>query len=190
MPGDDWQRFANLRLLYGLMWAYPGKKLLFMGGEFGQSGEWSHDRSLDWHLLEMGPYHRGLQRLVADLNRLYRVEPSLHQLDCDPEGFAWMDCSDALQSVIAFARFARDRSRLTVCACNGTPVPRHGYRIGVPRAGFYREVLNSDSAFYGGSNLGNAGGVASEAVAWHGQPHSILVTLPPLAAIWLTPAGG
>jgi len=190
MPGDDWQRFANLRLLYAMMWAYPGKKLLFMGGEFGQSAEWDHDRSLDWPLLEMGPYHRGLQRLVADLNRLYRAEPSLHQQDCEPDGFAWMDCSDAVQSVVAFARFARDRGRLTICACNFTPVPRHGYRIGVPRPGFYREVLNSDSALYGGSNVGNAGGVASEAIPWHGQAHSIPVTLPPLGAIWLTPVDG
>jgi 1,4-alpha-glucan branching enzyme len=187
MPGDDWQRFANLRLLYTFMWAYPGKKLLFMGGEFGQSGEWNHDRSLDWHLLEMGPYHRGLQRLVADLNRLYRAEPSLHQRDCESEGFAWMDCSDAVQSVVAFTRFARDRGRLTLCVCNFTPVPRYGYRIGVPQAGFYREILNSDGAVYGGSDVGNGGGVPSQPIPWHGQPHSILLTLPPLAAVWFTP---
>jgi 1,4-alpha-glucan branching enzyme len=190
MPGDDWQRFANLRLLYAFMWAYPGKKLLFMGNEFGQSGEWSHDRSLDWHLLDMGPYHRGLQRLVADLNRLYRAEPSLHQQDCEPEGFAWIDCADTEQSVVAFARFARDRSRLTLCVCNFTPVPRHGYRVGVPTSGFYREILNSDSGLYGGSDAGNGGGVYATPVPWHGQPHSVLLTLPPLGALWLTPVEG
>jgi 1,4-alpha-glucan branching enzyme len=189
MPGDDWQRFANLRLLYAFMWAYPGKKLLFMGGEFGQSGEWNHDRSLDWHLLGMGPYHRGLQRMVADVNRLYRAEPSLHEQDSEPAGFAWMDCSDAEQSVVAFARFARDRHRLTICVCNFTPVPRREYRIGVPRPGYYREVLNSDSAFYGGSDMGNGGGIPSEPVPWHGQPHSLRLTLPPLSAVWLTPEG-
>ncbi len=190
MPGDDWQRFANLRLLYGFMWAYPGKKLLFMGGEFGQSDEWTHDRSLDWHLLGQGPYHRGVQRLVSDLNRLYRHRPSLHQLDCEPAGFSWMDCSDADQSVVAFARFGRTPGDLTVCACNFTPVPRHGYRVGVPRAGFYREILNTDSAFYGGSDVGNGGGVSSMPVPWHGQPHSVLLTLPPLAAVWLAPVEG
>jgi len=190
MPGDDWQRFANLRLLYAFMWAYPGKKLLFMGGEFGQSDEWSHDRSLDWHLLGMGPYHRGLQRLVGDLNRLYRAEPSLHQQDCEPQGFAWMDCSDAEQSVVAFARFARDRACPTVCVCNFTPVPRHGYRVGVPVHGLYREVLNSDSSFYGGSNVGNGGAVHSDPIPWHGQPHSLLLTLPPLGAAWLTRVEG
>jgi 1,4-alpha-glucan branching enzyme len=187
MPGDDWQRFANLRLLYAFMWAYPGKKLLFMGGEFGQSGEWNHDRSLDWHLLDMGPYHRGLQRLVADLNRVYRAEPSLHERDCESDGFAWMDCSDAVQSVVAFARFARDRRRLALCVCNFTPVPRYEYRIGVPQPGYYREVLNSDGAVYGGSDVGNGGGVPSEPLPWHGQPHSIRLTLPPLGAVWLTP---
>jgi len=190
MPGDDWQRFANLRLLYAFMWAYPGKKLLFMGGEFGQSGEWNHDHSLDWHLLDMGPYHRGLQRLVADCNRLYRAEPSLHEQDCEQAGFAWMDCSDAEQSVVTFARFARDRHRVAICVCNFTPVPRREYRIGVPRPGYYREALNSDSAFYGGSNLGNGGGIASEPVSWHGQPHSLRLTLPPLGAVWLIPAEG
>ena len=190
MPGDDWQRFANLRLLYAFMWAYPGKKLLFMGGEFGQSAEWNHDQSLDWHLLGMGPYHRGLQRLVADLNRLYRADPSLHQQDCEPAGFAWMDCSDAQQSVVAFARFARDQGRLTLCVCNFTPVPRHGYRVGVPLPGLYREALNSDSGFYGGSDVGNGGGVHSNPLPWHGQPHSVLLSLPPLGAVWLTRMDG
>jgi len=185
MPGDDWQRFANLRLLYAFMWAYPGKKLLFMGGEFGQSSEWSHESSLEWHLLDQGPYHRGLSSLVRDLNRLYREERPLHQLDHDPAGFLWMDCRDRDQSVIAFVRFALEPGQMLLCACNFTPVPRREYRVGVPRAGRWAEVLNTDSAHYGGSNLGNGGGVRSEPVPWHGQPHSIRVTLPALAAVWL-----
>jgi 1,4-alpha-glucan branching enzyme len=185
MPGDLWQRLANLRLLYGFMWAYPGKKLLFMGGEFGQWNEWNHEASLDWHLLEEGPFHRGVQRLVGDLNRLYREERALHQLDCDPTGFAWMDCHDASQSTLAWVRFAVEPGRLVLCVANFTPVPRHGHRVGVPRPGFYAEILNTDSAHYGGSNLGNAGGVPSEPVPWHGQPHSVVLTLPPLAVVWL-----
>ncbi len=185
MPGDDWQRFANLRLLYAFMWAYPGKKLLFMGGEFGQSSEWSHESSLEWHLLDQGPYHRGMSSLVRDLNRLYREERPLHQLDHDPAGFLWMDCRDRDQSVIAFVRFALEPGQLLLCACNFTPVPRREYRVGVPRAGRWAEVLNTDSAHYGGSNLGNSGEVRSEPVPWHGQPHSIRVTLPALAAVWL-----
>jgi len=186
MPGDDWQRFANLRLLYGFMWAYPGKKLLFMGGEFGQSGEWNHDRSLDWHLLGAGPYHRGVQALVADLNRLYRAEPALHELDHDAAGFAWMDCNDAEQSVVAFCRFAADPTApVVLCVCNFTPVPRHGYRVGVPRPGTWGEVLNTDAVLYGGGDAGNGGGVRTEPVAWHGQPQSVRLTLPPLGALLL-----
>ncbi|HET7877062.1 MAG TPA: 1,4-alpha-glucan branching protein GlgB [Methylomirabilota bacterium] len=187
MPGDEWQRFANLRLLYGFMWAYPGKKLLFMGSEFGQVNEWYHEVSLEWHLLEAGPYHRGVQRLVADLNRLYRAAPALHQVDFEPAGFEWMDCRDSEQSTLSFVRYARDPRDLVLCVCNFTPVPRHGYRVGVPRPGFYAEVLNTDSAVYGGSNLGNLGGVASEPVPWHGQAQSVVLTLPPLGAIWLRP---
>jgi 1,4-alpha-glucan branching enzyme len=185
MPGDDWQRGANLRLLYGFMWAYPGKKLLFMGGEFGQSDEWYHERSLDWHLLGMGPFHAGLQRLVTDLNRLYREERALHQLDADPTGFLWMDCNDAEQSTLAFVRFAVEPGNLMLCVCNFTPVPRTDFRVGVPRPGYYAELLNTDSSFYGGSDMGNGGGVSSEATPWHGQPHSLRLTLPPLAAVWL-----
>jgi 1,4-alpha-glucan branching enzyme len=185
MPGDDWQRFANLRLLYAFMWAYPGKKLLFMGGEFGQSSEWSHETSLEWHLLDQGPYHRGLSSLVRDLNRLYREERSLHQLDHDPAGFLWMDCRDSEQGVVAFVRFALEPGQMLLCVCSFTPVPRREYRVGVPRAGTWVEVLNTDSAHYGGSNLGNSGGVQSEPVPWHGQPHSIRLALPPLAAVWL-----
>jgi len=184
MPGDDWQRFANLRLLYAFMWAYPGKKLLFMGGEFGQSSEWRHDYSLDWHLLDMGPYHRALQALVADVNRLYRSEPALHQLDSDPAGFAWMDCDDRDQSVVTFCRFDKDGRDLILCACNFTPVIREGYRVGVPRPGYYAEILNTDGAMYGGTNVGNAGGVPSDPLPSHGRPHSLELTLPPLAAVW------
>ncbi|HEV8441045.1 MAG TPA: 1,4-alpha-glucan branching protein GlgB [Methylomirabilota bacterium] len=185
MPGDDWQRFANLRLLYGFMWAYPGKKLLFMGGEFGQVNEWYHDTSLDWHLLGMGPYHRGVKLLVSDLNRVYRATPALYERDFESAGFEWMDCNDWEQSTLAFVRYPRDPGDLVLCACNFTPVPRQGYRVGVPLPGFYAELVNTDAAAYGGSNLGNAGGVASEPIPWHGQPHSVLLTLPPLAAVWL-----
>jgi 1,4-alpha-glucan branching enzyme len=187
MPGDDWQRFANLRVLFAFMWAYPGKKLLFMGDEFGQVNEWNHESSLDWHLLDRGPYHRGVQRLVADLNRAYRATAALHEVDFEPAGFQWMDCNDSEQSVIAFARFGRDPRDLLLCVCNFTPVPRRGYRVGVPVGGFYAEVLNSDARVYGGSNLGNAGGVMSEPRRWHGQSHSVMLTLPPLGAIWLRP---
>jgi 1,4-alpha-glucan branching enzyme len=187
MPGDEWQRFANLRALYGFMYGHPGKKLLFMGGEFGQVAEWNHDRSLDWHLLEAGPFHRGVQRLIRDLNHLYRTERVLHELDCEPAGFQWIDGSDWQQSVVSFLRRARDPDDVIVIACNFTPVPRHGYRIGVPRPGFYREALNTDAGAYGGANTGNAGGAASEPVPWQGQPHSLLLTLPPLAVLFLRP---
>jgi 1,4-alpha-glucan branching enzyme len=187
MPGDDWQRFANLRALYGFMYGHPGKKLLFMGGEFGQRREWNHDRSLDWHLLDAGPFHRGLQRLVRDLNHLHRDEPALHELDAEPAGFEWIDGSDAEAGVVAFVRRARRPSDLVVVAANFTPLPRPGYRLGVPRAGFYRERLNTDAALYGGSNVGNAGGAWAEPVPWHGQPHSLAVTLPPLAVLFLQP---
>ena len=188
MPGDEWRRFANLRMLYGFMWAYPGRKLLFMGGEFGQSSEWNHDKSLDWHLLDAGPYHRGVQRLVADLNRLYRAEPALHQQDSEPAGFAWMDCADADQSVVAFCRFARDGG-VVLCVANFTPVPRPGYRVGVPRAGYWAEALNTDSAHYAGGNLGNGPGVHAEARPWHGQSHSVTLTIPPLGVLLFRWAG-
>jgi len=187
MPGDDWQRFANLRLLYAFMWGYPGKKLLFMGGEFGQSDEWNHDRSLEWWLLDAGPYHRGVRTLVADLNRLYRAEPAFHQLDSEQAGFTWMDCDDSEQSVISFCRFARDPANLFLCVCNFTPLVRQGYRVGVPRAGYYVERVNTDSHLYGGSDVGNSGGVTAEQIPWHGQPYSLLLTLPPLGALWLCP---
>jgi 1,4-alpha-glucan branching enzyme len=187
MPGDEWQRFANLRALYGFMYGHPGKKLLFMGAEFAQSREWSHDRSLDWHLLEAGPYHRGVQNLVRDLNRLHRAEPALHELDVDPAGFAWIDCADWEQSVVSFLRRARDGADCVVVACNFTPVPRRPYRVGVPRPGYYRELVNTDAAVYGGGDVGNEGGVWAEPTPWQGQPHSILVTLPPLGVLFLKP---
>jgi 1,4-alpha-glucan branching enzyme len=159
-----------------------------MGGEFGQTREWGHDRSLDWHLLAEGPYHRGLQHLVRDLNRLYRSQPALYQVDDEPAGFEWMDCHDAEQSVVSFVRRARDRSDFVLVVINFTPVPRHGYRVGVPTAGYYRELLNSDAAAYGGSNLGNGGGLWTESTPWQGQPCSLSLTVPPLAGLVLRPA--
>jgi 1,4-alpha-glucan branching enzyme len=187
MPGDDWRKFANLRAYYAFMYGHPGKKLLFMGGEFGQVNEWYHEVSLDWHLLEMGPYHRGLQRLVQDLNRLYRSEPALHQVDFERAGFQWIDCNDWEECIVAFLRRAQDSEDFLVFVCNFTPIVRYGYRIGVPRGGFYRERLNTDSEIYGGSNVGNAGGIMPEAIPHHGHRHSLLLTVPPLAALVLQP---
>jgi 1,4-alpha-glucan branching enzyme len=188
VPGDDWQRFATLRAVYGFMYGHPGKKLLFMGGEFGQTREWSHDRSLDWHLLGMGPFHAGLKQLVQDLNRLYRREPALHQVDFEPAGFQWVDCTDWEQSVVSFVRRARNPADFVLFVSNFTPVPRHGYRVGAPVPGYYRELLNTDAGLYGGSNLGNGGGVMTESLPWQGQPHSLVLTLPPLATLIFKPA--
>src|SRR6185436_2332255 len=187
MRGGDWQKFAGLRALEGFLSGHPRKKHLFMGSEFGQVREWNHDTSLDWHLLDQGPYHRGVQALVRDLNRIYRAEPALHQVDFDPAGFQWMDCSDAEQSVVAFVRRARDARDQVLVVCNFTPVPRQRYRVGVPVGGFYRELLNTDAGYYGGSNVGNAGGVQAEARPWTGQPWSITLTLPPLSVVMLKP---
>ncbi|MCX5723834.1 MAG: 1,4-alpha-glucan branching protein GlgB [Nitrospirae bacterium] len=184
MPGDEWQRFANLRALYGFMYGHPGKKMLFMGGEFGQWSEWNHDTSLDWHLCAQAR-HTELQRFVRDLNRLYRQEPALHELDHDWAGFQWIDFRDSTHSVIAFLRKAKDPNDQIVCLCNLTPVPRDGYRVGVPSAGYYRELLNSDASVYGGSNLGNTGGLQSSDVPSHDLPYSLVVTLPPLSVIFL-----
>jgi len=186
MPGDPWQRFANLRALFGYMYGHPGKKMHFMGGEFGQWWEWNHDESLQWHLLQYGP-HQGLHRFVRDLNGLYRAESALHEVDFDWTGFQWVDFMDAEQSVIAFLRKAKDPSEMVLCVCNFTPVPRHGYRIGVPKSGPYRELLNSDAGVYGGSNLGNLGTVRSDPISHHGLPHSLSLTLPPLAVLFLKP---
>jgi 1,4-alpha-glucan branching enzyme len=182
MPGDRWQKFANLRVYYTFMFGHPGKKLLFMGGEFAQEREWNHDLSLDWHLLADAA-HAGVQRLVRDLNTLYRATPALHALDCEAEGFEWIDSNDSANSVLSFLRKAGPRDPTAVVVCNFTPVPRPDYRIGVPRHGYYREAFNSDAAMYGGSNVGNGGGVASEPVPWHGRPYSISVTLPPLGGL-------
>ena len=189
MPGDDWQKFANLRAFFAFMYGHPGKKLLFMGGEFGQTNEWDHEASLDWHLLEMGPYHRGLRRLVQDLNRLYRTHPALYEVDFAPSGFQWIDCRDWDASVISFLRRARDPEDFLLFVCNFTPVVRHGYRGGVPRGGIYHERLNTDAQAYGGSNAGNAGSVLAEPIPAHGQPCSLLLTLPPLATLVLRPDG-
>ena len=187
MPGDDWQKFANLRAFYGYMYGHPGKKMLFMGGEFGQWAEWNHDTSLSWHLLQYDP-HAGLQRYVRDLNRLYLAEPALHQVDFDWSGFQWVDFSDAEQSVISFLRRSRDQADFILCIGNLTPVPRLGYRIGVPTPGWYRELLNSDAAVYGGSNQGNGGGIEAEAIPCHGHPYSISLTLPPLSFLFIKPS--
>jgi 1,4-alpha-glucan branching enzyme len=187
MPGDDWQKFANLRTLYGLMFTQPGKKLLFMGGEFGQWREWNHDASLDWHLLEHPP-HQGLQRWVRDLNTLVRGEPALHELDCDPAGFAWVDCNDSESSVISFLRRGRSPDDWLLVACNFTPVPRHDYRVGVPRAGRWDEVLNSDAPLYGGSGQGNLGSATATPPACHGREYTLPITLPPLGLVMFRPA--
>jgi 1,4-alpha-glucan branching enzyme len=183
MPGDDWRQFANLRLLFGHMWTHPGKKLLFMGGEFGQRREWGHDDALEWWALD-NDLHSGVQRWVEDLNSLYRSEPALHELDFDAAGFAWIDCNDSEASVLSFLRKARDGSLLLVVG-NFTPVPRENYLVGVPRAGFWRERLNSDATLYGGSGVGNQGGVASVPVAAHGHYHALNLRLPPLAVLIL-----
>ena len=186
MAGDRWQKLANLRALYGYMWAHPGKKLLFMGGELAQEQEWSYQRSIDWHLLER-PEHAGVQRLVRDLNHRLRQEPALYEQDFDPAGFWWLEANDAASNVFAFARASRDGNRLLVCAANLSPVPRERYRLGLPRAGRWIETLNTDSAHYGGSNVGNGNAIEAEPVPWHGQNTSAEVTLPPLAVIWLIP---
>ncbi len=182
MPGDAWQRFANLRLLYTYMWTYPGKKLLFMGCEFAQGLEWNHKTALDWYLLERS-VHRGVQRLVSDLNALYRSRRCLYDGDFEQRGFEWIDCHDAPQSVISYLRKGPMRYDITVVVLNFTPVVRYQYRIGVPFDGMYREILNSDSEYYGGSNVGNAGQLQAQDVPWMGRPFSLLVTLPPLAGI-------
>jgi 1,4-alpha-glucan branching enzyme len=187
MAGDHWQKLANLRALYAYMWAHPGKKLLFMGSEFAQRDEWSHERSLDWHLLEAAD-HAGIQSLVRDLNRAYRAEPALWQCDFEPEKFWWLEPNDADANVIAFVRAsADDDPRLVVFVANFSPVPRPSYRLGLPRSGRWREAINTDSHYYGGTDSGNYGGVEAERVPWHWQPFSAEVMLPPLGAIWLVP---
>ena len=186
VPGDDWQKVATLRTLYGFMYSHPGKKLMFMGMEFAQGREWNYDHSLDWHLLEY-PMHQGLKRFVRDLNHAYVTEPALHQIDFEPAGFQWIDCNDNENSVISFVRRARNADDLLIAVLNFTPVPRDGYRIGVPKAGGYVELLNSDAEVYGGSNLGNGGTVVSQPIASHGYPHSLQLSLPPLGFLLLKP---
>ncbi len=187
MPGDDWQKFANLRLLIAYMFAQPGKKLLFMGCEFGQYREWAHDRSLDWNLLE-GPLHRGLMNWVEQLNRVYRSESPLHWFDNDPKGFEWVDCNDAPTSVISLLRKGKDDENPILIACNFTPVPRLGYMVGVPTGGYWKELLNSDAREYGGSGSGNMGGAEALPISTHGRPYSLRLTLPPLGALFLRKA--
>jgi 1,4-alpha-glucan branching enzyme len=185
MPGDEWQKFANLRLLYAYQFAQPGKKLLFMGAELAQWSEWNHESALDWELLKY-PTHDGIRRVVADLGALYENEPALHQLDTSPDGFEWIDASDRAASVLSFLRKGPSGAPILFVA-NFTPVPRHRYRVGVPAAGRWRELLNTDAEIYGGSGQGNYGGVEAEPVTMHGREHSLALVLPPLAAVFLTP---
>ncbi len=188
MPGDEWRKRANLRLLYGYMFTHPGKKLLFMGAEFGQWSEWNHDAGLAWDLLQYPP-HQGILRWVGDLNRLYRREPALHERDADPAGFEWVDFSDVEKSIVSYLRRGLSADNVVLVACNCTPVPRYGYRVGVPFGGFWEEVLNSDAVEYGGSGVGNLGGVEAEPVPAHGRPWSLPLTLPPLGAVIFAPEG-
>jgi len=186
MPGDDWQKFANLRLLYGFMFGHPGKKLLFMGDEFGQWSEWNHDTSLDWHLLEQ-PSHTGLRRWLRDLNTLYRGEPLLHETDFDPAGFEWVDCKDYERSIVSFLRRGRNQENHLLFVCNFTPVVRQNYRVGVPWEGHWKEILNSDAPLYGGSGQGNFGGLSTVPLPIHGRPYSLNMTLPPLGIVVFQP---
>ncbi len=183
MPGDNWQKFANLRLLYGYMFAHPGKKLLFMGAELAQRHEFHEEGSLEW-ALEQSPPHRGVQKLVGDLNRLHSSEPALHQVDFEWTGFEWIDANDAANSILSFVRRATNADDFVVVVCNFTPVLREGYRVGVPSSGFYREILNTDSAYYEGTDVGNSGGVKAEPVPWMGKQWSIKLQVPPLAAVY------
>jgi 1,4-alpha-glucan branching enzyme len=188
MPGDDWQKFANLRLLFGYMYAQPGKKLLFMGGEFGQRREWAHDSTVEWDLLQDGR-HSGIQQWVTDLNRLYRNEPALYERDFDPAGFEWVDCTDAVSSVVSLLRKGKSTDEAVLIVCNFTPIPRPNYRIGASRGGFWKEVLNSDATQYGGSGWGNLGGLEAVPIPLHGRTHSITLTLPPLATLFFKHSG-
>jgi 1,4-alpha-glucan branching enzyme len=186
MPGDDWQKFANLRLLYGYMFGQPGKKLLFMGDELAQWAEWRHDSSIEWHALEYAP-HRGVQNWVTDINAAYRSTPALHLRDFEPSGYTWIDGGDIDNSVLSWIRIGETPEDVVVGIFNFTPVPRHGYEIGVPMGGAWRELLNSDAEVYGGSGLGNAGFVHARSETRHGRPFSLTLTLPPLAALFLQP---
>jgi 1,4-alpha-glucan branching enzyme len=182
MPGDMWQKFANLRLLYGFMFGHPGKKLLFMGGDFGQWDEWYYAKSLDWHLLEYDT-HRGIQQFIKDLNQLYKSQPALYENDFHRSGFEWIDFQDLDNSAIAFLRRGRRSEETLIFVCNFTPVVRENYRIGVPQPGYYAELLNSDSKLYGGSGVGNLGGIVAENRPWHNHRYSLNLALPPLAVL-------
>jgi 1,4-alpha-glucan branching enzyme len=186
MPGDDWQKFANLRLLYGYMYGHPGKKLLFMGCELAQRHEFSETGSVDW-TLENSPPHRGIQRLVADLNKLHTTERALYEIDFEWSGYEWIEANDGANSVIAFVRRAKSPENYIVVVCNFTPVAREDYRVGVPSAAFYREILNTDSSHYEGSGVGNVGGIHSESVPWNNRPHSLKLRVPPLGVVYLKP---
>jgi 1,4-alpha-glucan branching enzyme len=187
MPGDDWQRFANLRSLLAYQWLFPGKKLLFMGGDVGQSSEWNANGEVEWWLLDAGPYHSGLQRLLEDINRFYRSAPALWRGDYDHAGFTWIDCSDQDNSVLSFLRQDPEGAGEVAVIMNLTPVARYQYRVGLPRAGKWREVLNTDAGIYGGGNVGNLGGVTATESKWHNQPCSAEITLPPLGIVTLQP---
>ena len=189
MPGDDWRRFANLRLLYGYMFGHPGKKLLFMGNDFGQWNEWNHDASLDWNLLEQDPRHKQLQRWVRDLNTMMRAEPALYELDSDAAGFEWVDCNDVTRSLVSFLRKGGTDRDVLLFVCNFTPVPRQNYRVGAPTGGFWKEIMNGDAPIYGGSGQGNMGGIEASPLPMHGRPWSLSVTAPPLAIVVFKPAG-
>jgi 1,4-alpha-glucan branching enzyme len=187
MPGDAWQQFANLRLLFGYMWAHPGKKLLFMGGEFGQRREWAHESSLEWHVLGVDERHEGVQRWVADLNRTLRKEAALHALDFSNDGFRWVQRGDWEQSVLSFLREGGEGVPPVLVVCNFTPIPRHNYRTGVPHGGYWRELLNSDAPIYGGSGIGNYGGAEATPMPYEQYSHSLSITLPPLSVLFFKP---
>jgi 1,4-alpha-glucan branching enzyme len=187
MPGDRWQQLANLRSLLAYMWAHPGKKLVFMGAELANPWEWTEADELPWWLLEHSE-HAGVRDLVRDLNAAYLANPALWQIDFSHEGFRWLEPNDAANNALAFMRLATDEAHPVVCVANLSPVPREGYRLGVPLAGSWTEIVNTDSTFYGGSGLGNLGEVVAEKRAWHEQPYSLELTLPPLAVLWLRPA--
>jgi 1,4-alpha-glucan branching enzyme len=186
MPGSRWEQLANLRLLLAYQWIHPGKKLLFMGDEFGQDHEWDHNTPLDWHLTQYEP-HQGIRNLVKDLNTLYRMHPALHHKDCEAEGFQWIDCTDRKNSTLSMLRRGSDPQDFVIAVLNFTAQPLYKYRIGVPQSCHYTEILNSDSTYYGGQNIGNVGGVEAKVAPMHGFPYSIELTLPPLGAIFLRP---
>jgi 1,4-alpha-glucan branching enzyme len=190
MPGDEWQKCANLRLLLACQFFQPGKKLLFMGAEFGQRNEWYHEVSLDWHLVQAGNAHDGLQKLVGTLNWLYRTEAALHEQDANRAGFQWVDCHDAEQSTLSWLRLGAKPEDVILIVCNFTPQPRQNLRVGAPRGGFWKELFNSDAHDYGGSGLGNFGGVEAAPLPWHNQSHSLTISLPPLGAVVFKPASG